>query len=267
MPGIHPFVWGHVIGALIVGAVSGSFLDVKAVFTFSGLLAANAAISSLVCWWRPGLDAAGWKLWLTATFANPMMLAAIAFTIDQYDCLMGGPADGCMLASVGPMTVEACLPSPLIKFGRPLVEAQEVGHAASLHRRPGRRRIGSLRAGSCLGRHGSQPCAALLCRRAISCLICPWRPLDAPWRKLLLIGTLTNLAMLMSLGELAVQLLCLFGRGSNCFGLALAAALFDDRHLPGPGRLRADVALVEGPKSRLGRDRPGEAHWKRRATP
>lgn len=61
----------------------------------------------------------------------------------------------------------------------------------------------------------------------ISCLICRWRPgLDAPWRKLLLVGALTNLAMLMSLGELAVQLPCLFGRGSNCFGLALTAALF-----------------------------------------
>ena len=115
MPRIHPFVWGHVIGALIVGAALGSRLDTKAVFTFSGLLAANAVISSLVCWWRPGLDAAGWKLWLTAAFANPMMLAAIAFTIDQYDCLVGRTSGwNCMLASVGPMTVEACLPSPLI---------------------------------------------------------------------------------------------------------------------------------------------------------
>ena len=112
---IHPFVWGHVIGALIVGAVSGSFFDVKAVFTFSGLLAGNAAIGSLVCWWRPGLDAAGWKLWPTATFANPMMLAAIAFSIDQYDCLIGRASGwNCMLSDVGPMTVAACLPSPLV---------------------------------------------------------------------------------------------------------------------------------------------------------
>ena len=84
---IHPFVWGHVIGALIVGALSGSSLDAKAVFTFSGLLAANAAIGSLVCWWRPGFEAAGWKLWLVATFANPLILAGIAFSIDQWDCL------------------------------------------------------------------------------------------------------------------------------------------------------------------------------------
>ncbi len=115
VPHIHPFVWGHVIGALIVGAASGSSLDMKAVLTFSGLLAANAAIGSLVCWWRPGLDAAAWKLWPMATFANPMMLAAIAFSIDQYDCLTGRASGwNCMLSDVGPLTVAACLPSPLI---------------------------------------------------------------------------------------------------------------------------------------------------------
>ena len=115
MQRIHPFVWGHVIGALVVGAVSGSSLDMKAVFTFSGLLAANAVIGSLLCWWRPGLDAAGWKLWLVATFANPMMLAAIAFSIDQYDCLIGRSSGwNCMFSYVGPTMVAACLPSPLI---------------------------------------------------------------------------------------------------------------------------------------------------------
>src|SRR4029077_6113096 len=77
-----------VIGAFLVGAVAGAFLDLKAMLIFSSLLAANAAIGSLICWWRPGFDAAWWKLWLVAAFANPMMLAAIAFSIDQYDCLI-----------------------------------------------------------------------------------------------------------------------------------------------------------------------------------
>ena len=86
---IHPFVYGHVIGAFLVGGVAGAFLDLKALMIFSSLMAANAVIGSLVCWWRPGFDAAWWKLWLVATFANPMMLAAIAFSIDQYDCLIG----------------------------------------------------------------------------------------------------------------------------------------------------------------------------------
>ena len=61
----------------------------------------------------------------------------------------------------------------------------------------------------------------------IGCLICRWRPgLDAPWPKLLIVGALTNLAMLMTLAEFAAQLPCLFGRGRNCSGLALGASLF-----------------------------------------
>jgi hypothetical protein len=112
---IHPFVLGHVVGALVVGGVVGAFLDLKAVLVFSSLLAANAAIGSLVCWWRPGFEAAWWKLWPVATFANPMMLAAIAFSIDQYDCLTGQQSGwNCMFSDVGPLTVAACLPSPII---------------------------------------------------------------------------------------------------------------------------------------------------------
>jgi hypothetical protein len=112
---IHPFVYGHVVGAFLVGAVAGAFLDLKAVLVFSSLLAANAAIGSLVCWWRPGFEAAWWKLWPVATFANPMMLSAIAFSIDQYGCLTGQQSGwNCMLSDVGPLTVKACLPSPII---------------------------------------------------------------------------------------------------------------------------------------------------------
>ena len=112
---IHPFVYGHVVGAFVVGGVAGATLDLKALLVFSSLMAANAAIGSLVCWWRPGFEAAGWKLWLVATFASPMMLAAIGFSIDQYDCLIGERTGwNCMFSDVGPLTVMACLPSPLI---------------------------------------------------------------------------------------------------------------------------------------------------------
>ena len=112
---IDPFVLGHVVGALVVGGVAGAFLDLKAVLVLSSLLAANAAIGSLVCWWRPGFEAAWWKLWPVATFANPMMLAAIAFAISSYDCLVGNHTGwNCMFADAGPDVIEACLPSPLI---------------------------------------------------------------------------------------------------------------------------------------------------------
>ncbi|MBL6615723.1 MAG: hypothetical protein ISP49_14130 [Reyranella sp.] len=62
-----------------------------------------------------GLEAAGWKLWLVATFANPLMLSGIAYSIDQYDCLVGGRTGwDCMFSDVGPLVAAACLPSPLI---------------------------------------------------------------------------------------------------------------------------------------------------------
>ena len=112
---IHPFVCGHVLGALVIGAVAGAFLDLRAVATFSILMAANAVIGSLVCRWRPGFEAAGWKLWLTASFANPLMVAAIAFSIDQYDCLISERTGwNCMFAELGPLTAAVCLPSPLV---------------------------------------------------------------------------------------------------------------------------------------------------------
>jgi hypothetical protein len=112
---IHPFVWGHVVGALAVGVVSGAFLDLTAVVSFAGMLAANAAVGSLICWWRPGFEAAGWKLWLVATLVNPLMVSAIAYSIDQYDCLVGQRTGwNCMFSDVGPLVVAACLPSPLI---------------------------------------------------------------------------------------------------------------------------------------------------------
>ena len=114
-PTARSFVYGHVGGALITGVVAGAFLDWTAVASFSSLLAANAAIGSLICWWRPGFEAAGWKLWLMATLASPLMVAAIAFSLDQYECLIGQRTGwNCMFSSVGPMTAAACLPSPLI---------------------------------------------------------------------------------------------------------------------------------------------------------
>jgi hypothetical protein len=100
---------------MIVGTVSVEVLNWMAGVAFSGLMGISAAIGSLVCWWRPGLDAAGWKLWLMASFANPMMLVAVYFTVDQYDCLIGRSTGwDCMFADLGPMMAAVCLPSPLI---------------------------------------------------------------------------------------------------------------------------------------------------------
>ena len=112
---IPAFVLGHVLGALVIGAVAGAFLDLMAVATFSGVLAANAVVSSLVCWWWPGLGARWWKLWPMATFASPLMVAALAWSLEQWDCLVAGKTGwSCMLAWLGPDVAGACLPSPLV---------------------------------------------------------------------------------------------------------------------------------------------------------
>lgn len=112
---IPSFVYGNVGGGLITGIVGGAFLDLKAVVIFSALLAANAAIVSLICWWRPGFEAAAWKLWLMATFANPLMLVALGFTIDQYECLIGSRTGwNCMFAGIGPLVAGVCQVPPVV---------------------------------------------------------------------------------------------------------------------------------------------------------
>jgi hypothetical protein len=111
---IPPFVYGNVVGGLITGIGVGAFLDLKAVLIFSSVLAANAAIVSLICWWKPGFEAAAWKLWLMASLANPLMLTALGFTIDQYECLIGRKTGwNCMFAGIGPLVAGVCLAPPV----------------------------------------------------------------------------------------------------------------------------------------------------------
>ena len=85
----HPFALGQVIGAAVVGSATGLFLNLLAVVVFSAGLAAGAAVSAIVCRWRPGFGAAGWKLWLVGSLANPVVLAAAAFSASEYECLLG----------------------------------------------------------------------------------------------------------------------------------------------------------------------------------
>jgi hypothetical protein len=114
MKRIDPFALGHVIAALVAGAVAGSFLDLKAVLVFSSVLAASAIVSALVCWWWPGFTAAAWKLWLIGILANPLFLAAVAFSIDQYECLLGRKTGwNCMFSDLGPKVACMCLLPPI----------------------------------------------------------------------------------------------------------------------------------------------------------
>ena len=114
MKRIDPFALGHVIAALVAGAVAGAFLDLKAVLVFSSVLAASAIVSALVCWRWPGFTAAAWRLWLIGVLANPLFLAAVAFSIDQYECLVGWKTGwNCMFFDLGPKVAGMCLLPPI----------------------------------------------------------------------------------------------------------------------------------------------------------
>src|SRR2546422_408173 len=87
---IHPFVWGHIAAALIVGGGVGAALDAQAAIMGAIMLMAGAVISSTFCWWKPGLDAPAWKLIPVAILANPLMLAALGYLLFiDFDCVIG----------------------------------------------------------------------------------------------------------------------------------------------------------------------------------
>jgi|EndMetStandDraft_4_1072995.scaffolds.fasta_scaffold539120_2 small basic protein len=111
----HPFLLGQVIGALAVGLFTGVFLNIPTIVVFCLSLAGGAAVSALICRWRPGFDAAGWKLWLVGTFANPVMLAALAFTASEYECLLGRRTGwDCILSGIGPFIAGLCCLPPIV---------------------------------------------------------------------------------------------------------------------------------------------------------
>lgn len=112
---IPSFVYGHVIAALVVGAVFGATLvHVNAVLALAAVLAAAAVISALFCWWWPTFDAPAAKLWLVATFANPLLIAGIGWSLHYADCLAGERKGwDCLFADMGWLAVAATLPSPV----------------------------------------------------------------------------------------------------------------------------------------------------------
>jgi hypothetical protein len=111
------FAVGHVGGALLIGAGIGGLLivDWSAVWEIGGTMAGGALVSALVCWWRPGYAGAWWKLWLVATFANPLFLTALYWTWSDRECLLGHRTGwNCLLSDLGPDTVGFCLVPPIL---------------------------------------------------------------------------------------------------------------------------------------------------------
>jgi hypothetical protein len=107
---IHPFVWGHVVAALIAGAAAGATLDAQAALIGGVLLTAGAIVSSLVCWWKPGFEAPAWLLVPAAILANPLMLLALGFLIVDADCVVGNRKGwDCIGAAVAVLVGGVCL--------------------------------------------------------------------------------------------------------------------------------------------------------------
>ena len=81
---------GHLIGAVIVSGAAGMFLpDALSALKMVAVFVLGVAVSAFVCQWRPGTEAAGWRLWLVAVLANPVMLLSLGFMAVDWECLLG----------------------------------------------------------------------------------------------------------------------------------------------------------------------------------
>jgi len=109
------FVYGHVLAALLIGGIAGSFLDLTAVAIFAGTLAASAVASAFVCWLWPGFAGPGWQLWLAGVVGNPLFLVAAFFAIQDYECLIGTKTGwNCMFSDASLLAMGVCLGPPLV---------------------------------------------------------------------------------------------------------------------------------------------------------
>ena len=111
---IHPFVMGHLIGAVMTGAIAGAFVSPQVAF-FAGLaLLGGAIVSSFVCQWRPGVEAAAWKLWSVAVLANPIMIAALVFMVRDWQCVLAARRGwDCLGAAMAIVAACLCLLPPV----------------------------------------------------------------------------------------------------------------------------------------------------------
>ena len=110
---IHPFVWGHVVTALIIGVAAGATLDAQAAGIGAALLTTGAIVSSVVCRWKPGFEAPAWQLIPAAILANPLMLLALGFMAVDYECVIGGRRGwNCIGAAIAILVAGVCLLPP-----------------------------------------------------------------------------------------------------------------------------------------------------------
>ena len=113
--GIPSFIWGHVLGALLLGLTFVVVLNVIPTLVLSSALVVGAFVSGLVCWRWPGVAGPGWQLWLVGVVANPLFLGSAFFVYHDFDCL-GGTRKGwdCIIPAISPIIMGICLVPPII---------------------------------------------------------------------------------------------------------------------------------------------------------
>ena len=110
---IRPFVMGHLIAAVLVRAGAGAFLAAEAMLICGMGMLAGAVVSSLVCQWKPGVEAPAWQLWPVAVLANPVFLAALVFMALDWECVVGRQRGWCLVAAMAIIAAGLCLLPPL----------------------------------------------------------------------------------------------------------------------------------------------------------
>jgi hypothetical protein len=116
--GALPFIVGHVLGAMLIGAVGGSLVNVASIVSFAVVMGVGALASAIVCRWWPGYDGPGWQLWLAGAATNPLLVVALLFSLDAASCMVGmRTGRGCLYSDIGPLVVGTCLLPPLFGVG------------------------------------------------------------------------------------------------------------------------------------------------------
>lgn len=111
---IRPFVMGQLIAAVMTGAIAGAFVNPQGAFIAALVLLGGAIVSSFVCQWRPGVDAAAWKLWSVAVIANPVLLVALGFMAHDWQCVLGTRRGwDCLGAAMAIVAACLCLLPPV----------------------------------------------------------------------------------------------------------------------------------------------------------
>ncbi len=111
---ITPFVMGHLVAAVLVGAGAGAFLDLRLSLYFALALLAGAVVSSFVCQWKPGVEAPAWRLYLVALVANPILLISLVVMALDWDCVLGLRRGwNCIAAAMAIAAASLCLLPPL----------------------------------------------------------------------------------------------------------------------------------------------------------